>query len=116
MQQLTYINLPACLVNTQATEFAKQYALDNGPIILEMDTYRCDNTQSYALFTSRYCCQTAGCRLWYAKLQIPGGQARPGLLSQGALFGCGGVEVLIQLRQLTSIKHCCTTMHNKGPA
>jgi hypothetical protein len=26
----------------QFTAFAKQYALEHGPIILEMDTYRCD--------------------------------------------------------------------------
>ncbi len=24
-----------------AVQFAKQYALDKGPLILEMDTYRC---------------------------------------------------------------------------
>jgi pyruvate dehydrogenase E1 component alpha subunit len=32
--------LPVCLCYLQATAFAKEHALENGPIILEMDTYR----------------------------------------------------------------------------
>ena len=39
----------------QATAHAKQYAIDNGPILLEMDTYRCVNSCMRS-YTCMACC------------------------------------------------------------
>lgn len=36
-----------------AVQFAKQYALDKGPLILEMDTYRCCQRPPFPYFSAR---------------------------------------------------------------
>ena len=40
MSSSTNSYIAPLLVHLQATAFAKEHVLDNGPIILEMDTYR----------------------------------------------------------------------------
>ena len=44
-----------------AVQFAKQYALDNGPLILEMDTYRCCRQPPFPYPTTCLVCSRLKC-------------------------------------------------------